>query len=103
MQNQKRKDKKSPWRNCGDIFKIYDGPFSYGEIRLDRPRAKKDGDSYRVYSETFNNGLNSRLKTVIITNKNIPNERTAFQELIIQKTNRKFFIYLFLLKVCCFA
>lgn len=78
MREQKREDKNSPWLDCGENYEIKDNPFTYGKIRQDRARAKKDGDSYRVYSEVFNNGLDSRPKTIIVTNKNTPNQRTVF-------------------------
>ena len=85
--NQKRKDKFSPWVEVG-TREVCENPFTYGKIRMDRPRAKKDGDSYRVYSESINNGMDSRPKTIIVTNKNTPNERTVFTRIRNSKTKR---------------
>lgn len=87
MSIQKRDNKQSPWREV-DRGVIYDNPFTYGKIRQDRPRAKKDGDSYRVYSEPFNHGLDSRPKTIITTNKNTPNERVVYTRIKVSKTRR---------------
>lgn len=77
-QEQIRKSKGEPWKNVGEKYLVHENPFTYGKIRMDRPRAKQDGDSYRVYSETLSNGIDSRPKTVIITNKYTPNRRTVF-------------------------
>lgn len=86
MSIQKRDNKQSPWKEVERGI-IHDNPFTYGKIRADRPRAKKDGDSYRVYSELINNGLDSRPKTIITTNKSTPNERIVYTR-INSKTKR---------------
>lgn len=86
MSIQKRENKHSPWKEVDESV-IYDNPFTYGKIRVDRPRAKKDGDSYRVYSESINKGLDSRPKTIITTNKFSPNERVVYTR-INSKTKR---------------
>lgn len=74
-------DEKGPdgkWHRKGRTI-IEDVPFTYGRLKADRPKAKRDGDSYRVYSKKTNDGMNYRVKTVITYNKNCPNERVIYK------------------------
>ena len=87
MSIQKRVNKQSKWCEVENHV-ILDNPFTYGKIKADRPRAKKDGDSYRVYSESINNGMDYRPKTIITTNKKFPNERVVYTRINNSKTKR---------------
>lgn len=75
-----KKDNKKNWKTVDKGRSVIeDVPFTYGRLKADRPKAKHDGDTYRVYSEKTNDGLNYKVKTVITYNKNRPNERVIYK------------------------
>ena len=77
IKKYQRKDSTGKWQDY-DRTEIYNNPFTLGRIKVDRPKAKKDGDNYRVYTSKSRDGLNCFPKKVITYNKDRPNERIVY-------------------------